>query len=51
MKSDVFGFERLVERNRDDLYGFAVWITRSEEEAAEIAQESFLSAYLQLSKF
>src|SRR5262249_12648219 len=44
-------FERLVERNRDDLYSFALWMTRSETEATEIAQESFLSACLHLSHF
>lgn len=49
--SDRFAFERLVERNRDDLYSFALQMTRSENEAAEIAQESFLSAYLHLSQF
>jgi len=51
MKNDVLAFEGLVERNRDDLYSFAVGITRSETEAAEIAQQSFLSAYLHLSQF
>src|SRR5215471_10532620 len=48
---DMFAFEQLVERHRDDVYSFAVWMTRSEKEAAEIAQESFLSAYLHLSQF
>jgi RNA polymerase sigma-70 factor (ECF subfamily) len=51
MKNDMFAFERLVERNRDDLYSFALRMTRSEIEATEIAQESFLSAYLHLSNF
>src|SRR5262249_59968220 len=44
-------FERLVERNRDDLYSFALWMTRSETEATQIAQESFLSACQHLSHF
>src|SRR5215471_13656142 len=51
ISSDMSAFERLVERNRDDLYSFALQMTRSETEAAEIAQESFLSAYLHLSHF
>ena len=51
MESDLFAFESLVDRNRDDLYSFALRMTRSETEAAEIAQESFLSAYSHLSHF
>jgi len=51
ISSDMSAFERLVERNRDDLYSFALQMTRSETEAVEIAQESFLSAYLHLSHF
>jgi len=49
MESDLFAFEGLVERYRDGLYSFALRTTRSEAEAAEIVQESFLSAYLHLS--
>jgi len=51
ISSHMLAFERLVERNRDDLYSFVLRMTRSETEAAEIAQESFLSAYLHLSHF
>src|SRR5215831_20253301 len=51
ISSDMLAFERLVERNRDALYSFVLWMTGSETEAAEIAQESFLSAYLHLSHF
>ena len=51
ISSDMPAFERLVERNRDGLYSFALRMVRSEAEAAEIAQESFLSAYLHLSHF
>jgi RNA polymerase sigma-70 factor, ECF subfamily len=51
ISSDMLAFERLVERNRDDLYSFVLRMTRSEKEAAEIAQESFLSAYLHLNHF
>src|SRR5262249_5514796 len=39
------------ERHRDDVYTFGLRLTRSETDAAEIAQESFLSAYLHLSEF
>ena len=48
---DFVAFERLVERSRHDLYSFAVRMTGSETEAAEAAQESFLSAYVHLSHF
>ena len=48
---DMFAFERLVERHRDQVYGFALRITRSETAAADIAQESFLSAYCHLNEF
>ena len=51
ISSDMLAFERLVERNRDDLYSFVLRMTRSATEAAEIAQESFLSAYLHLTHF
>jgi len=51
MKNDLLAYEKLVERNRDDLYTFALRMTRSETEAAEVAQESFLSAYLHQSHF
>jgi RNA polymerase sigma-70 factor (ECF subfamily) len=48
---DVSAFEALVERHRDDLYSFGRRMTHSETDAAEIAQECFLSAYLHLSEF
>ena len=48
---DVSAFEALVERHRDDLYSFGRRMTRSETDAAEIAQECFLSAYLHLCEF
>jgi len=51
MKNALFAFEQLVERYRDDLYSFALRMTRSDTEAVEIVQESFLSAYLHLSHF
>jgi len=47
----MFAFEALVERHRDDVYAFGLRLTRSETDAGEIAQESFLSAYLHLNEF
>src|SRR5215472_4419954 len=47
---DMFAFERLMERFRDDLYSFGLRMTRSATDALEIAQESFLSAYLHLAE-
>src|SRR5262249_36121661 len=44
-------FERLVERHRDDVYGLALQMTRSEICALNIAQKSFLSAGLHLNEF
>jgi len=48
---DVSAFEALVEQHRDSVYAFARRLTRSETDASEIVQESFLSAYLHLSGF
>jgi RNA polymerase sigma-70 factor (ECF subfamily) len=48
---DMFAFEALVERHRDELYSFGYWMTRSETDAAEIAQVCFLSAHLHLKDF
>src|SRR5215831_5584134 len=48
---DMFAFEALVERHRDELYSFGYWMMRSETDAAEIAQECFLSAHLHLKDF
>jgi len=47
---DMFAFQSLVEQHRDDVYSFALWMTQSETQAAEIAQESFLSACLRLNE-
>ena len=49
--SSISAFEKLVERHRDSVYGFSLRMTRFETEALEIAQESFLSAYLHLGQF
>jgi RNA polymerase sigma-70 factor (ECF subfamily) len=47
----MVAFETLVERHRDEVYGFGLRMTRSETDAADIAQESFLSAYFHLNEF
>ncbi|MCI0670945.1 MAG: sigma-70 family RNA polymerase sigma factor [Myxococcaceae bacterium] len=44
-------FEELVERHRDRVYGLALRMTRSEADAAEISQETFLSAFQHLQSF
>src|SRR5215470_5545153 len=48
---DMSAFEALVERHRDKVYGLALRMTRSEADAAEITQDTFLSAYQHLSEF
>ncbi len=48
---DISAFEALVDANRDKVYGLALRMTRSEADAAEIAQDTFLSAYQHLKDF
>lgn len=48
---DMSAFNKLVERHRDQIYGLGLQITRSETNAAEIAQKSFLFAYQHLEEF
>jgi RNA polymerase sigma-70 factor, ECF subfamily len=48
---DVDAFEALVERHRDDVFALALRMTRSEADAAEITQDTFLSAYQHLPEF
>ncbi len=48
---DMSAFEALVERHRDKVYGLALRMTRSDADAAEITQETFLSAYQHLPDF
>ena len=48
---DISAFEELVERHRDLVYGLALRMTRSEADAAEIAQDTFFSAYQHLKDF
>jgi len=47
-EGEMSAFEQLVARHRDGVYALALRLTRSETRAAEITEESFLSAYLQL---
>lgn len=48
---DISAFEELVGRHQDQVYGLALRMTRSEPDAAEIAQDTFLSAYQHLREF
>lgn len=48
---DTDAFEALVEREQDKVYGLALRMTRSEADAAEIAQDTFFSAYQHLKDF
>jgi RNA polymerase sigma-70 factor (ECF subfamily) len=48
---DVSAFEGLVDAHRDKVYGLALRMTRSEADAAEITQDTFLSAYQHLKDF
>jgi RNA polymerase sigma-70 factor (ECF subfamily) len=48
---DMAAFEALVDRHQDKVYGLALRMTRSEADAAEITQDTFLSAYQHLNEF
>jgi RNA polymerase sigma-70 factor, ECF subfamily len=48
---DMSAFESLVGRHEDKVYGLALRMTRSEADAAEITQDTFLSAYQHLNEF
>lgn len=48
---DMAAFEELVERHRDQVFGLALRMTRSDADAAEITQDTFLSAFQHLSEF
>ncbi len=48
---DMNAFEELVGRHEEKVYGLALRMTRSEADAAEITQDTFLSAYQHLSEF
>jgi len=47
----MLAFESLVDAHRDRVFGLALRMTRSEADAAEITQETFLSAYQHLKDF
>jgi len=48
---DISAFEELVARHEEKVYGLALRMTRSEADAAEITQDTFLSAYQHLAEF
>lgn len=48
---DMSAFEALVDRHENKVYGLALRMTRSEADAAEITQDTFLSAYQHLADF
>src|SRR5579872_6428927 len=48
---DMAAFEALVDVHKDNVYGLALRMTRSDADAAEIAQDTFLSAYQHLAEF
>ena len=48
---DVATFEGLVERHRGRVYGLALRMLNSSDDAAEVLQESFISAYRNLPNF
>jgi RNA polymerase sigma-70 factor (ECF subfamily) len=50
-EGDIEAFESLVERHRDRLFGLAMRMTRSEADAAEVVQDTFLAAYQNLRNF
>lgn len=50
-KGEVAAFEALVERHRNRVYGLALRMLNSEDDAAEVLQDSFLSAYRNLGEF
>lgn len=50
-RGEIAAFESLVDRHKDRVYGLAQRMTRSEADAAEIVQETFLSAYQHLQGF
>lgn len=50
-QGDTKAFSRLVEKYRDAVFGLAARMTRSTADAAEITQETFLSAYQHLADF
>ena len=50
-KGEMAAFEALVHRHQERVYGLARRMTRSDADAAEIVQDTFLSAYQHLKEF
>jgi RNA polymerase sigma-70 factor (ECF subfamily) len=50
-EGDVSAFEALVEASRDQVYGLALRMMGNEADAAEVLQETYLSAYQGLANF
>ena len=50
-KGDVAAFSELVARYQDRIYRFLVRLTRSQDDALELIQETFLSAYQALARW
>ncbi len=48
---DMNAFETLVERHSDHVYGLAFRMLRSEADAAEVTQDTFLSAFQSLGEY
>lgn len=48
---DPAAFEALVERHKDRVFGLALHLLRSEAEAAEVTQETFVAAWRALATF
>lgn len=48
---DVSAFEALVERHRNRIYGLALRMLNSEDDASEVVQETFISAFRNLAHF
>lgn len=48
---ETAAFEALVERHRGRIYGLALRMLNSEDDAAEVLQETFISAYRNLANF
>ena len=50
-QGDVSAFEGLVEENRDRVFGLALRMLNSADDAAEVTQEAFIAAYRNLKEF
>lgn len=50
-QGDTDAFEALVERHRDRVFGVALHLLRSDSDAAEVTQETFLAAWKALANF